>query len=202
MHCHSQVTSSVFYVIFVSIQGNASCYRQLQFLEKLLTVVPGCEKSAGSKMNAEMLLNELNAAENLPHLSQMLTPTLDPWPAHIKYECLSLFCFICMKSLPYVCISFKWMSNRRLIHSSLVNLHALWWFMLLASLFKSPHVGPLSNIPCFSSPHRALRKGTKSSPKPSREEAVDVGTLLKRTESALERLQTEVWCLCGVWCLR
>ncbi|XP_076598231.1 HAUS augmin-like complex subunit 7 [Chaetodon auriga] len=65
-------------------EGDASFHRQLQFLDQLLTLVPGCKKSAGPRMDAEMLLNELYAAENLPHLSQMLKPTLDPWPAHIK----------------------------------------------------------------------------------------------------------------------
>ncbi|XP_070825659.1 HAUS augmin-like complex subunit 7 [Chaetodon trifascialis] len=64
-------------------EGDASIHRQLQFLEQLLTLVPCCKKSAGPRMDAEMLLNELYAAENLPHLSQMLKPTLDPWPAHI-----------------------------------------------------------------------------------------------------------------------
>ncbi|XP_073326404.1 HAUS augmin-like complex subunit 7 [Pagrus major] len=105
-------------------QGEASVYRQLQFLEQLLTLVPGCKKSAGPCTDAEMLLNELYAAENLPHLSQVLKPTLDPWPAHIK----------------------------------------------------------------------SLQKGTKlssTSCKPRREEAVDVATLLQRTQSALEQLQSE-----------
>ncbi|XP_026224147.1 HAUS augmin-like complex subunit 7 [Anabas testudineus] len=66
------------------IRGNASAHRQLQFLEQLLTLVPGCKKSAGPRMDEELLLNELFTAENRPHLTQMLTPTLDPWPAHIK----------------------------------------------------------------------------------------------------------------------
>ncbi|XP_060931149.1 HAUS augmin-like complex subunit 7 [Limanda limanda] len=66
------------------IRGEVSPYRQLQFLEELLTLVPGCRKSAGHKMDAEMLLNEVFSAENLPHLSQMLEPTFNPWPAHIK----------------------------------------------------------------------------------------------------------------------
>ncbi|KAK5863036.1 hypothetical protein PBY51_000097 [Eleginops maclovinus] len=66
------------------IRGDASPHRQLQFLEQLLSLVPSCEKSAGHRTNQEALLNELYAAENLPHFTQMLTPTLDPWPAHIK----------------------------------------------------------------------------------------------------------------------
>ncbi|XP_044067228.1 HAUS augmin-like complex subunit 7 isoform X2 [Siniperca chuatsi] len=66
------------------IRGDASPHRQLQFLEQLLALVPGCEKSAGHRTDSEMLLNELYAAENLPHLTQTLKPTLDPWPAHIK----------------------------------------------------------------------------------------------------------------------
>lgn len=40
-----------------------------------------------------MLLDELFAAENLPHLSQMLVPIFDPWAAHIKYVCYVLFWF-------------------------------------------------------------------------------------------------------------
>lgn len=47
---------------------------------------------------------------------------------------------------------------------------------------------------CYPVPHRALRKGTKSSPKPSREEAADAATLLQLTQSTLEQLQSEVWC--------
>ncbi|XP_070767069.1 HAUS augmin-like complex subunit 7 [Enoplosus armatus] len=66
------------------IRGDTSPHRQLQFLEQLLALVPACEKSDGHRMNPEMLLNELFAAENLPHLTQMLKPTLNPWPAHIK----------------------------------------------------------------------------------------------------------------------
>ncbi|KAI3357768.1 hypothetical protein L3Q82_015525, partial [Scortum barcoo] len=103
------------------IRGNASPDRQLQFLEQLLARVPGSKKSAGNRPNTEMLLNELYAAETLPHLTQMLTPTLDPWPAHIK----------------------------------------------------------------------ALRKGAKTSSKPSREEAADVAALLQASQSALEQLKSE-----------
>lgn len=36
-------------------------------------------------MDSEVLLNELCASENVSHLSHMLTPTLDPWPSHLKY---------------------------------------------------------------------------------------------------------------------
>ncbi|XP_023261764.1 HAUS augmin-like complex subunit 7 [Seriola lalandi dorsalis] len=67
------------------IRGDVSPHRQLQFLEQLLTLVPGCSKSAGHRTNEEMILNELCADENLPHLTQMLEPTFDPWPGHIKY---------------------------------------------------------------------------------------------------------------------
>ncbi|XP_026188684.1 HAUS augmin-like complex subunit 7 [Mastacembelus armatus] len=66
------------------IRGNVSPYRQLQFLEQLLTLIPGCNKPAGRRIDEEILLNELFAAENVPQLTQMLNPTLDPWPAHIK----------------------------------------------------------------------------------------------------------------------
>ncbi|XP_075951494.1 HAUS augmin-like complex subunit 7 isoform X2 [Anarhichas minor] len=103
------------------IRGEASPHRQLRFLEQLLTLVPGCKKTAGNRLDQEMLLNELYAADNLPHFTQMLKPTLDPWPADIK----------------------------------------------------------------------ALRKSTKSAPKPSREEAADVTTLLQLTQSTLEQLQSQ-----------
>ncbi|XP_029013219.1 HAUS augmin-like complex subunit 7 [Betta splendens] len=66
------------------IKGETNPYRQLQFLEQLLTLVPGCKTSCGHKMDEEMLLNELYSAENLPHLTEMLNPTFDPWPAHMK----------------------------------------------------------------------------------------------------------------------
>lgn len=57
---------------------------------------------------------------------------------------------------------------------------------------------------CCSLPHRSLQKGTKlssTSGNPRGEEAVDVATLLQRTQSALEQLQSEVWCSCGWRCL-
>ncbi|KAL3063628.1 hypothetical protein OYC64_000043 [Pagothenia borchgrevinki] len=66
------------------IRGDASPHRQLRFLQQLLSLVPACEKSAGHRTDPETLLNELYAAENLPHFTQMLAPTLDPWPADIK----------------------------------------------------------------------------------------------------------------------
>ncbi|MEQ2296717.1 hypothetical protein AMECASPLE_027408 [Ameca splendens] len=66
------------------IKGNASPQRQLQFLEQLCYVIPGFRKSAGQRTGVEMLLSEVFAAENLPHLREMLQPTLDPWPAHIE----------------------------------------------------------------------------------------------------------------------
>ncbi|XP_028265961.1 HAUS augmin-like complex subunit 7 [Parambassis ranga] len=66
------------------IRGNASLQRQLQFIEQLLPLVPGCIKTSGHRTDGEVLQNELFAAENLPHLMAMLNPTLDPWPAHIK----------------------------------------------------------------------------------------------------------------------
>ncbi|XP_059188276.1 HAUS augmin-like complex subunit 7 [Centropristis striata] len=66
------------------IRGDASPCLQLQFLEQLLTLVPGCKKSAGHRKDQEMFLNELFTAENLPHFTQILKPALDPWPAHIK----------------------------------------------------------------------------------------------------------------------
>ncbi|KAG7224260.1 hypothetical protein INR49_000503, partial [Caranx melampygus] len=69
------------------IRGDASPRKQLHFMEQLLTLIPGCSKSAEHRINGEMLLNELCADENLPHLTQMLEPTFDPWPVHIKALC-------------------------------------------------------------------------------------------------------------------
>lgn len=66
------------------IRGGQSPLRQLQFLKDLLSLIPGSRKSDEYKTDDEMLLNELYAPENLAHLTQMLKPTLDPWPAHIK----------------------------------------------------------------------------------------------------------------------
>ncbi|XP_006804373.2 HAUS augmin-like complex subunit 7, partial [Neolamprologus brichardi] len=66
------------------IRGDASPRRQLQFLEQLLAFVPGCVKSAGHTADGELLLKEFFGAENLPHLTQTLSPAFDPWPTHIK----------------------------------------------------------------------------------------------------------------------
>ncbi|XP_075902069.1 HAUS augmin-like complex subunit 7 isoform X2 [Nelusetta ayraudi] len=103
------------------INGNASFHRQLQFLQQLLSVVPACNKSCGARADAELLLNELFSAENQHLLSQMLQPSLEPWPSHMK----------------------------------------------------------------------TLQKGSKSSSKPSSEDAADVATLLQQTRSELEQLQSE-----------
>lgn len=67
------------------VQGNASFRRQLQFLQQLLSVVPACNKSCAARTDAELLLNELFSAENQQLLSQMLRPSLEPWPSHMKY---------------------------------------------------------------------------------------------------------------------
>ncbi|XP_022073858.2 HAUS augmin-like complex subunit 7 [Acanthochromis polyacanthus] len=63
------------------IRGNASADRQLRFLEQLLTLVPGCQKSAENRTDADALLNEVFAAENLPNLTQALKPKFYPWPS-------------------------------------------------------------------------------------------------------------------------
>lgn len=86
-----------------NFQGGASVHRQIQFLDQLLSLVPGCKKSAKPRMDAEALLNELYAAENLHQLTQMLKPTLDPWPAHIKYVCC-LMILITHILTPAVCV--------------------------------------------------------------------------------------------------
>ncbi|KAK0151985.1 HAUS augmin-like complex subunit 7 [Merluccius polli] len=69
---------------FDLIQGHAKPLQQLQFLEELLTLVPGCEGFTESQLDGEALLKELFADKNRAHLTHMLRPTLYPWPAHIK----------------------------------------------------------------------------------------------------------------------
>lgn len=72
-----------------------------------------------------------------------------------------------------------------------------------AAASVSLHGSPLSSLShCLSLPRRTLQKGNKSSSKPSREDTADVATLLQLTRSALEQLQSEVWCSCGWWCLQ
>ncbi|XP_059912149.1 HAUS augmin-like complex subunit 7 [Gadus macrocephalus] len=68
---------------FDLIQGHVKPLRQLHFLQELLTLVPGCFTE--SEVDEEGLLNELYADENRALLTHMLRPTLNPWPAHIKY---------------------------------------------------------------------------------------------------------------------
>lgn len=75
-----------------SVQGRASVQQQLHFLQQLLTLVPGSKPLSGSRMDTELLLNELYASENVSQLSHMLTPTFDPWPSHIKY--VQSFCVL------------------------------------------------------------------------------------------------------------
>ncbi|XP_029911505.1 HAUS augmin-like complex subunit 7 [Myripristis murdjan] len=65
------------------IVGRVDPWRQLQFLEVLLTLLSEKE-SAEHETNEDVLLDELFSEENLPHLTHMLNPTCDPWPAHIK----------------------------------------------------------------------------------------------------------------------
>uniref|UniRef100_A0A8C5DVI2 HAUS augmin-like complex subunit 7 n=1 Tax=Gouania willdenowi TaxID=441366 RepID=A0A8C5DVI2_GOUWI len=68
------------------VQGIASPQRQLRFLVQLLALVTGCQTSAGLRADGEVLLNEIFAPENLPHLTQMTKPAFDPWPAHTEYR--------------------------------------------------------------------------------------------------------------------
>ncbi|CAF90582.1 unnamed protein product [Tetraodon nigroviridis] len=65
-------------------EASTSVQWQLSLLQQLLTLVPGSKESSGSRTDTEALLNELCASENVSQLSHMLTPTLDPWPSHIK----------------------------------------------------------------------------------------------------------------------
>lgn len=63
------------------IRGAQSPLRQLQFMKRLLSLVPG---SGNTQTDVEPLLNELYSPEGLPQLRLMLTPALDPWPAHMR----------------------------------------------------------------------------------------------------------------------
>ena len=62
-------------------------------MEQLLTLVPGPARPTEVDSDGEVLLRELFTAETLPHLTHMLKPTLDPWPADMKY---TLYLFIRM----------------------------------------------------------------------------------------------------------
>ncbi|KAM6976977.1 HAUS augmin-like complex subunit 7 [Aplochiton taeniatus] len=68
------------------IKGEASPMRQLQFLEQLVTLVPGCAGPLGDLqgVDVEKLLSELFSPESLPELTHILNPTLTPWPEDIK----------------------------------------------------------------------------------------------------------------------
>ncbi|XP_056278645.1 HAUS augmin-like complex subunit 7 isoform X2 [Pseudoliparis swirei] len=72
------------------IRGGASPRRQLGFLLQLLASVPGGQTSAGKILDQqkildqEKILNELFAEKNLALLSQMLGPSLEPWPADVQ----------------------------------------------------------------------------------------------------------------------
>ncbi|KAJ8017345.1 hypothetical protein DPEC_G00016900 [Dallia pectoralis] len=66
------------------IMARACPLRQLCFLEQLLTVVPDTAGPVDSQSGGECLLKELFSPEALPYLSHTLTPTLNPWPAHIR----------------------------------------------------------------------------------------------------------------------
>lgn len=109
--CNQQKKSDFeqpFFLLFhPSIQGNASFSRQLHFLQQLLSVVPGCKESCSTRTDAELLLNELFSAENQNLLTQMLQPSPDPWPSHMKYvgcDCVPLIVLLWwIKTYIYVC---------------------------------------------------------------------------------------------------
>ncbi|XP_054649928.1 HAUS augmin-like complex subunit 7 [Dunckerocampus dactyliophorus] len=63
------------------IKGDANCRQQLQFFVQLLDVF--LHSNVTTEHGAEMLLDTLFTAESLPHLTQMLTPSLDLWPSNI-----------------------------------------------------------------------------------------------------------------------
>ncbi|TNM86584.1 hypothetical protein fugu_006814 [Takifugu bimaculatus] len=62
-------------------EGRASVHQQLHFLQQLLTLLPGSKRSSGARTDTEMLLHELCTSE---HVSQLLTPALEPWPSHTR----------------------------------------------------------------------------------------------------------------------
>lgn len=66
------------------IRGAQSPLRQLLFLKQLLGLVPGSGGWSEGRVDVELLLNELFCPELLPQLRLMLTPALDPWPAHVR----------------------------------------------------------------------------------------------------------------------
>lgn len=70
-----------------SLQGRASVHQQLHFLQQLLTLLPGSQRSSGARTDTEMLLHELCTSE---HVSQLLTPVLEPWPSHTR--CVQSVC--------------------------------------------------------------------------------------------------------------
>ncbi|XP_067096442.1 HAUS augmin-like complex subunit 7 [Osmerus mordax] len=61
------------------IKGSVCPLRQLQFLEQLLTLVPGCVGPAG-----DSLLRELFNPEAQSCLTHILQPSLNPWPVDIR----------------------------------------------------------------------------------------------------------------------
>lgn len=60
-----------------------------------------------------------------------------------------------------------------------------WWIFFCTPARTAP------SHSCYFA-HRTLQKGSKSSSKPSSEDAADVAMLLQQTRSALEQLQSEV----------
>ncbi|XP_029684513.1 HAUS augmin-like complex subunit 7 isoform X1 [Takifugu rubripes] len=62
-------------------EGRASVHQQLHFLQQLLTLLPGSKRWSGARTDTEMLLHELCTSE---HVSQLLTPALEPWPSHTR----------------------------------------------------------------------------------------------------------------------
>lgn len=63
------------------LQGRASVPQQLHFLQQLLTLLPGSPRWSGARTDTEVLLQELCTSENL---WQLLSPTLEPWPSHLR----------------------------------------------------------------------------------------------------------------------
>lgn len=62
------------------IRGAQSSRRQLLFMKRLLSLLPGSKP----RPDSEQLLNELFCPEGLVQLRLLLTPALEPWPPHLR----------------------------------------------------------------------------------------------------------------------
>ncbi|XP_068605921.1 HAUS augmin-like complex subunit 7 [Brachionichthys hirsutus] len=163
------------------IEGSASVHRQLTFLEQLLAVVSG-GTSARPPGDAETLLDALHGAENLPHLSQMLEPTLQPWTGHVAT--------LVQDSTP---------SSRPR------GQEAAGVLVQDSTPSSRPRGQEAAGVLVQDSTPSSRPRGQEAagvlvqdstpSSRPRGQEAADVSALLQATQSALQELQSE----CGSW---